>query len=250
MADRAAWAPLSAVYDPLQVGSIDGTDVEPHDQGVVRAMNAKYHPNKNVKGDPKRMIFLGRLNAQTTEQTIREVMSKYGEITNLRLVRDIVTGFSKCYAFVEYSNELDARRVYREYNRLTIDDSQVYVDFELERTLKGWVPRRFGGGFGGRKESGQLRFGGRDRPFRKPIITENPERYVNNQNSERYADKRRDFGNYRDFQDDQSRSNYRDDRHRNTDRRRYHAKSSRRSKSRSRSRSRERYRSKHKQRRD
>lgn len=28
-----------------------------------------------------------------------------------------------------------------------------------------------GGGFGGKKESGQLRFGGRDRPFRKPIIT-------------------------------------------------------------------------------
>ena len=33
----------------------------------------------------------------------------------------------------------------------------------------GWVPRRLGGGFGGKKESGQLRFGGKDRPFRKPI---------------------------------------------------------------------------------
>lgn len=27
-----------------------------------------------------------------------------------------------------------------------------------------------GGGFGGKKESGQLRFGGKDRPFRKPIV--------------------------------------------------------------------------------
>lgn len=26
-----------------------------------------------------------------------------------------------------------------------------------------------GGGFGGKKESGQLRFGGRDRPFRRPM---------------------------------------------------------------------------------
>jgi len=26
-----------------------------------------------------------------------------------------------------------------------------------------------GGGLGGRKESGQLRFGGRDRPFRAPL---------------------------------------------------------------------------------
>lgn len=34
--------------------------------------------------------------------------------------------------------------------------------------MKGWKPRRLGGGFGGRKESGQLRFGGRARPFQKP----------------------------------------------------------------------------------
>lgn len=27
-----------------------------------------------------------------------------------------------------------------------------------------------GGGFGGKKESGQLRFGGRDRTFRKPML--------------------------------------------------------------------------------
>eukprot|EP01106_Pelomyxa_sp_JSP_P009076 TRINITY_DN2486_c0_g2_i1.p1 TRINITY_DN2486_c0_g2~~TRINITY_DN2486_c0_g2_i1.p1 ORF type:complete len:100 (-),score=10.50 TRINITY_DN2486_c0_g2_i1:182-481(-) len=27
-----------------------------------------------------------------------------------------------------------------------------------------------GGGIGGKKESGQLRFGGRERPFKKPII--------------------------------------------------------------------------------
>jgi len=27
-----------------------------------------------------------------------------------------------------------------------------------------------GGGFGGRKESGQLRFGGKDRPFKRPIV--------------------------------------------------------------------------------
>ena len=29
---------------------------------------------------------------------------------------------------------------------------------------------RAGGGLGGRKESGQLRFGGRDRPFRAPLM--------------------------------------------------------------------------------
>lgn len=42
------------------------------------------------------------------------------------------------------------------------------MDFVNFRTLKGWKPRRLGGGFGGKKESGQLRFGGRARPFQRP----------------------------------------------------------------------------------
>ncbi|KAM3182026.1 hypothetical protein ACTXT7_013222 [Hymenolepis weldensis] len=37
----------------------------------------------------------------------------------------------------------------------------------FSRTLPGWKPRRLGGGLGGFKESGQLRFGGIARPFRQ-----------------------------------------------------------------------------------
>lgn len=31
-----------------------------------------------------------------------------------------------------------------------------------------------GGGLGGKKESGQLRFGGRERPFRAPLFVPSP----------------------------------------------------------------------------
>merc|ERR1712176_837809 len=50
-----------------------------------------------------------------------------------------------------------------------LDDSVLFVDYENSHNMKGWVPRRLGGGFGGDKKSGQLRFGGRDRPFKPPI---------------------------------------------------------------------------------
>ena len=46
---------------------------------------------------------------------------------------------------------------------------QILVDFMREQTVPGWVPRRLGGGVGGRKQSGQMRFGGRDCPFRAPF---------------------------------------------------------------------------------
>lgn len=54
-------------------------------------------------------------------------------------------------------------------NKYLLDDCEIIVDFECERTLKGWKPRRLGGGFGGKKESGQLRFGCKDRPFQRPV---------------------------------------------------------------------------------
>ncbi|XP_028322885.1 U11/U12 small nuclear ribonucleoprotein 35 kDa protein [Gouania willdenowi] len=165
----ADWDPIAKVYDPLKAGSIDGTDVEPHDRAVWRAMSATYKPNKAVVGDPLLTLFVARLNPQTTEEKLHQVFSKYGDIQRLRLVRDLVTGFSKGYAFIEYKEERSVSRARREANKLVVDQHEVFVDFEQERTLRGWVPRRMGGGLGGKKESGQLRFGGRDRPFRKPI---------------------------------------------------------------------------------
>ncbi|XP_028906640.1 U11/U12 small nuclear ribonucleoprotein 35 kDa protein isoform X2 [Ornithorhynchus anatinus] len=163
------WMPIAKDYDPLKAGSIDGTDEEPHDRAIWRAMLARYIPNKGVTGDPHLTLFVGRLNLQTTEEKLKETFSRYGDIRKLRLVRDLVTGFSKGYAFIEYKEERSLLKAYRDANGLVIDQHEIFVDYELERTLKGWIPRRLGGGFGGKKESGQLRFGGRDRPFRKPI---------------------------------------------------------------------------------
>ena len=164
------WSPLARVYSPLQAGSIDGTDTEPHDLAVVRAMKSTYKPNHLVQGNPNATLFVARLHPDTSEEILERTFSRYGRIEKVRLVRDIVTGFSKRYAFVEYESEKDARYAFRHAQSIEIDGTQGYVDYEIERTLKGWIPRRLGGGFCGKKESGQLRFGGHDRPFRKPIV--------------------------------------------------------------------------------
>ena len=164
------WSPIAkGIYDPLMAGSIDATDTDPHDHGIIRAMKAKYKPNKDVVGDPHKTVFVARLNPKTDESTIERVFLKHGVIKRLRLVRDIITGFSRCYAFVEYEEHIGADLACRRANKLEIDGCEIFVDYECERILKRWIPRRLGGGFGGKKESGQLRFGGKDRPFRKPI---------------------------------------------------------------------------------
>lgn len=164
-------------YHPIQAGSIDGTDTAPHDNAVYRALLCSsaglYDPFGDPKaiGDPYCTIFVGRLSHLTTEDALRKAMSKYGKVKNLRLVRHIVTGASRGYAFVEFETEREMRRAYKDAQHSYIDDSEIIVDYNRQQLMPGWIPRRLGGGLGGRKESGQLRFGGRERPFRAPLQT-------------------------------------------------------------------------------
>jgi len=172
----SGWSPFAQEYDPVRCGSIDGTDVVPHDRAIVRALCAKYRPNKGVIGDPECTLFVGRLNKTTSESAIEAEFSVFAPVRRVRFVRDMVTGFSRGYAFVEFYDERTAKDVCREASGMQLDNKQLLIEHECERTLAGWVPRRLGGGFSGRKEAGQLRFGGRDRPFRKPIFVPPPNR--------------------------------------------------------------------------
>ncbi|KAF9795567.1 hypothetical protein SFRURICE_004939 [Spodoptera frugiperda] len=156
-------------YDPIKIASIDGTDTEPHDRAIVRAMHSEYSPNKLVKGNPSHTLFICRLNPRTTEEILKSEFSKFGRILKCRVVRDIVTGKSKQYAFIEFESVGCVERALKEMQKEYLDGSEMILEREAERRLPGWRPRRLGGGFGGRKESGQLRFGCQDRPFRKPI---------------------------------------------------------------------------------
>eukprot|EP00124_Ichthyophonus_hoferi_P001664 Ihof_evm4s93 gene=Ihof_evmTU4s93 len=123
-------------------------------------------PPVNLPSNPECSLFIARLSPITTEESLKEYFGQYGTIQSLRLVCDIVTGYSKGYAFIEFYNQHDAKEAYKRSHRHILDGQEIVVEYELERTMIGWVPRRMGGGFGGKKESGQLRFGGRDRPFR------------------------------------------------------------------------------------
>jgi len=67
------WYPQTIVYDPIKAGSIDSTDTEPHDAGIIRAVNSKYKPSRKAKGNPLHTIFVGRLSLNTTEKDLTKV---------------------------------------------------------------------------------------------------------------------------------------------------------------------------------
>ena len=53
----------------------------------------EYQPenDKNIKGDPFKTIFVGRLNYETTEKGLRKIFEHYGEIRRCNVIRDIKT---------------------------------------------------------------------------------------------------------------------------------------------------------------
>ncbi|TGZ63994.1 hypothetical protein CRM22_006601 [Opisthorchis felineus] len=63
-------------YDPVMVGSIDGTDTVPHDRAVMRCLSATYKPkfSECLGLDPKATLFVGRLSSQTTSSVLIEAL--------------------------------------------------------------------------------------------------------------------------------------------------------------------------------
>lgn len=65
--------PFSINYDPLKAGSIDGTDTEPHDRAISRAIEARYEPPYGLKSNPDRTLYVARFGPKVTTQDLKEV---------------------------------------------------------------------------------------------------------------------------------------------------------------------------------
>ena len=109
-----------------------------------------YKPNsdKKIRGDPYKTIFVGRMNYKTDERRLEDTFEMFGKIKRCTIVKDIKTGKSRGYGFVEYYEERNAEIAYDRGNKMKIDGAYVLVDRELARTDRFWLPRRLGGGKG------------------------------------------------------------------------------------------------------
>eukprot|EP00301_Raphidiophrys_heterophryoidea_P003283 c11490_g1_i1.p1 GENE.c11490_g1_i1~~c11490_g1_i1.p1 ORF type:complete len:204 (-),score=24.45 c11490_g1_i1:83-643(-) len=163
-------------YNPIVAGSIDGTDTQPHDNAIKRACVAisegKFKPllDPKIKGDPHKTLFVYNLNYVTSESTLQNHFIQYGHVVRVQIVRCVATGISRGYAFVEFKHSSDYNRALQSAHKAIIDDRTIFVEEERGRLIRNWIPRRLGGGIGGRKESGQLRFGGRNRQHKRTFV--------------------------------------------------------------------------------
>lgn len=100
-------------------------------------------------GDPYKTLFISKLSKRATEADLRREFEQYGAIEMVRIVKD-KKGRSRGYAFIVYDREKDMKSAYKDADGLHILGKRVVVDVERGRTVRGWKPRRLGGGLGGR----------------------------------------------------------------------------------------------------
>uniref|UniRef100_A0A4W3KD79 RRM domain-containing protein n=1 Tax=Callorhinchus milii TaxID=7868 RepID=A0A4W3KD79_CALMI len=100
-------------------------------------------------------LFVGGLSFSTDEQSLEEVFSEYGQISEVRVIKDRDTQQSRGFGFITFENPGDAKDALLAMNGKSIDGRQIRVDQAEKKSGGGG-----GGGGGGNMRGGYRRPGG------------------------------------------------------------------------------------------
>lgn len=78
-------------------------------------------------------IYVGNLSYSTTEETLRNQFSQFGEVESVTIIMDKMTNRSKGFGFVEMTDDDAARDAISTLNQKDIDGRKVRVNEAEER---------------------------------------------------------------------------------------------------------------------
>jgi len=73
-------------------------------------------------------IFVGNLSFSSDEDMIRELFSQHGEVASAKVITDRETGRSRGFAFVEMSNDNEAKAAIAELDGAELDGRNLRVN--------------------------------------------------------------------------------------------------------------------------
>jgi len=88
-----------------------------------------------------RKIFVGNLPFSMGEAEVKDLFAQKGAVESITLMRDMETGRSRGFAFLEMTSEEDAQKAITELNAYSIDGRNLTVNEARPR------PERRSGGF-------------------------------------------------------------------------------------------------------
>ena len=102
----------------------------------------------------KKKLYVGNLPWSVTDQSLRDMFSAIGEVTEAVVITDKYTGRSKGFGFVTFANEADAEKAVAELADKEVDGRKIVVNVARPREER---PDRGGSG-GFRKDLNRRRF--------------------------------------------------------------------------------------------
>ena len=87
-------------------------------------------------------IYVGQLPYNVTENELREIFSKYGQIASLNLIKDRFSGQSKGFGFVEMPDNAEADKAIKALNKTMLHGREIKVNQAEQRRSKSSFRKR------------------------------------------------------------------------------------------------------------
>ena len=102
-------------------------------------------------------IYVGSLSYDVTEEELKQAFEAFGEVESVRIIKDMYSGRSKGFGFVEMPAKAEAQSAINDLNGKELKGRTLNVSEARPRTEN----RGGRGGFGGGRRGGRGRGGGR-----------------------------------------------------------------------------------------
>jgi RNA recognition motif-containing protein len=104
-----------------------------------------------MRREVKMNIYVGNMSYNVTEEDLKQAFKPFGEVESVRIIRDMYSGRSKGFGFVEMSGKSEAQSAIESLNGKELMGRTVKVN-EARPRSEG---RRGGRGGGGRRAGGR-----------------------------------------------------------------------------------------------
>ncbi|MGA9292578.1 MAG: RNA-binding protein [Ignavibacteriaceae bacterium] len=73
-------------------------------------------------------IYVGNLASEVTEEDLKNLFSSYGNNTSVKVIKDMYTGSSKGFGFIELSNQAEAQKAISDLNGKELRGKSITVN--------------------------------------------------------------------------------------------------------------------------
>lgn len=98
-------------------------------------------------------LYVGNVSFKASEEDLRELFTKAGEVASTKLIKDAATGRSKGFGFVEMNSDADAKKAIEMFNGSSFMQRNIVVNEAKPQVQREYGHSRERSGFRERRQS-------------------------------------------------------------------------------------------------